>query len=139
MSMGSGKIIQNISEIFIFRVMSKTVLENSSNFFPISILGSWARPLYWKTHSLKKHEYLFSFFRKSGRDFGIVIPRYSQRIWSRSKEPSSKDLTSSSLQFLPGMKFLFYDYLLFHTLVKVAGNGYETSRFQTDLTIQISQ
>ena len=42
------------SEILIFRVMSQTVLlENHPNFFEISILGSWARPFYWKIYPSK--------------------------------------------------------------------------------------
>ena len=46
---------RNFSEIFIFRVVTRAVLlENSSIFFEISILGRHnSKPFYWKTRPLK--------------------------------------------------------------------------------------
>ena len=42
---------ENFPKFQFFLVIIQTILlENSSNFFKIAILGSWARPFYWKTN-----------------------------------------------------------------------------------------
>ena len=43
------------------------------------ISGKWVRSYYWKTHPLKNHEYLFSFFEKLGREPDRITGKLIQK------------------------------------------------------------